>query len=216
MSHPFPRTDLSPRRACDRRQRCERPTTAERSRRSPVIPGQGDVAAERALKRAAPPADRLSMRRRGWWLFGSIVWLAWLAPAATAPAQTGVRLAIIVNPGTNAAALTTAELTSIFTRATRTWKDGATIRALNLPPGSPERVEFDRVVLSMTHERSAQFWIDRQIRGEEGAPKAIAQAEIVVRLVANLAGSVGYVPEDKVDAKVRVVARIRGGQMVAP
>lgn len=157
-----------------------------------------------------------SMWRRCWRLLAPIVLVAWLAPQAAAPAPTGVGLAIIVNPGVNAGALTTAELSSIFTRATRSWKDGSTIRALNLPPGSPERVEFDRVVLDMTPERSAQFWVDRQIRGEEAAPKAIAQAEIVTRLVANMAGAIGYVPDDKADAKVRVIARIRGGRVVAP
>jgi hypothetical protein len=29
-------------------------------------------------------------------------------------------------------------------------------------------------------------------------------------------GSVSYIPENKVDAKVKVVARIRGGKLVAP
>lgn len=156
------------------------------------------------------------MWRGCWRLFGPILLAAWLVPWAAVPAQTGTTLAIIVNPGVNTTALSAAELASIFTRATRSWKDGSTIRALNLPPGSPDRSEFDRVVLDLTPERSAQFWIDRQIRGEEGAPKAIAQAEIVVRLVANLAGAIGYVPEDKVDAKVRVIARVRGGKVVAP
>jgi hypothetical protein len=127
-----------------------------------------------------------------------------------------VRLAVIVNSQVSVAALGATELASIFTRATRTWKDGSTVRALNLSPGSPERVEFDRVVLDMSPARSAQFWIDKQIRGEEGAPKSIAQADIVLRLIPNLTGSIGYVPEEKVDATVRVVARIRDGKVVSP
>jgi ABC-type phosphate transport system substrate-binding protein len=125
-------------------------------------------------------------------------------------------LAVIVHPTVPATALSSAELAAIFTRVTRTWKDGTTVRALNLPPGAPERAEFDRVVLDMSPERSAQYWMDRQIRGEEGAPKAIAKPDIVMHLIPTLAGAIGYVPEDKVDAKVRVVARIRGGKVVAP
>jgi ABC-type phosphate transport system substrate-binding protein len=139
-----------------------------------------------------------------------------VAPSGRAPAEAEVKLAVIVNPAVPVTALNAAELSQIFTRAMRNWKDGTTIRALNLPPGSSERVEFDRVVLDMTPERSAQFWIDKQIRGQEGAPKAIGQADIVLHLVPTLAGSIGYVPEDKVDAKVRVVARIRGGRVMAP
>ncbi|MBN2573970.1 MAG: hypothetical protein JXP73_05335 [Deltaproteobacteria bacterium] len=137
-------------------------------------------------------------------------------PSSRAPAESSVRLAVIVNPAVPVTALGAAELASIYTRATRAWKDGTMVRALNLPPGSAERIEFDRVVLDMSPERSAQFWIDRQIRGEEPAPKAISQADIVARLVPTLGGGIGYVPEDKVEGKVRVVARIRGGKVVAP
>jgi ABC-type phosphate transport system substrate-binding protein len=127
-----------------------------------------------------------------------------------------LNLAVVVNPAAPVSSLSAAELASIFTRATRTWKDGTTVRALNLPPKSPERIEFDRVVLDMSPERSTQYWMDKQIRGEEPAPKAVGQVDILVGLLSTLRGSIGYVPEDKVDAKVRVVARIRGGKVVAP
>jgi hypothetical protein len=145
-----------------------------------------------------------------------LVLLAMVLQSGRAPAAPAVSLAVIVNPGSSVTALSFTELASIFTRATRTWKDGTAIRALNLQAGSLERIEFDRVILDMGPERSAQFWIDRQVRGEEGAPKAIAQADIVVSLVGTMNGALGYVPENKVDDKVRVVARIRGGKLVAP
>jgi hypothetical protein len=54
------------------------------------------------------------------------------------------------------------------------------------------------------------------VRGEEPAPKAITKADIVLRLVASLAGGIGYIPEDKVDDKVRVLAFIRDGKVVTP
>jgi ABC-type phosphate transport system substrate-binding protein len=151
-----------------------------------------------------------------WSCAGFLALALGLAPSGRAPAAAEVKLAVIVNPAVPVTALGAAELASIFTRATRTWKDGTMVRALNLPQGSPERVEFDRVVLDMSPDRSAQYWIDKQIRGEEGAPKAIAQTDIVVRLVPTMSGAIAYVPEDKVDAKVRVVARIRGGKVLAP
>jgi hypothetical protein len=155
--------------------------------------------------------------RRPRWLLAGLVGLALgLVPLGSAPAQSPVNLAVIVHGGVPATSLVAAELASIYTRAMRTWKDGSTVRALNLPPGSPERVEFDRVVMDLTPDRSAQFWIDKQIRGEEGAPKAIAQADIVARLVPTLSGAIGYVPEAKVDAKARVIARIRDGKLVGP
>jgi ABC-type phosphate transport system substrate-binding protein len=151
-----------------------------------------------------------------WWCAALTGLALGLVPVGPAPAETAVKLAVIVNPAVPVTTLGAAELASIFTRATRTWKDGTTVRALNLPQGSPERVEFDRVVLDMSPERSAQYWIDKQIRGEEPAPKAISQADIVARLIPTLSGAIGYVPEDKVDGKARVVARIRGGKVLAP
>ena len=113
-------------------------------------------------------------------------------------------------------AISAAELASIFSRSTRNWKDGSAIRPLNLPPGTPERVAFDRAVLHMEPEQSAQFWVDKMVRGEEAAPKAIAKIDIVVRLVPTLAGAIAYVPEDIVDDKVRVLAFVRDGKVVNP
>jgi hypothetical protein len=157
-----------------------------------------------------------SSQRSRWGLALLIALVLVLVPHGQAPAQSSTNLAVIVHADVPATSLSAAELASIYTRVTKTWKNGTTVRALNLLPGSPERVEFDRVVLDMTPERSAQFWIDKQIRGEESAPKAIAQADIVARLVPTLSGSIGYVPESKVDSQTRVVARIRGGRVVAP
>ena len=103
-------------------------------------------------------------------------------------AQQQPDLVVIANEDVPVTALSEDELAS---RATRSWKDGNTVRPLNLPAGTSERSEFDRVVLKMSPERSAQFWIERQVRGEEPAPKAIAKADIIVQLVATLRGSFG-------------------------
>jgi hypothetical protein len=138
-------------------------------------------------------------------------------PGGSSPAaETQVRLAVVANPGVPVKSLGTSELAAIFTRATRSWKDGTAIRPINLPPGSPERVAFDRAVLHLEPEQSAQFWIDRMVRGEEPAPKAIAKVEVVMTLVPTLAGGIAYVPEQKVDDKVKVLAFVRDGKVVAP
>jgi len=167
--------------------------------------------------RAGAVRARVRGRTCGALLLGlASILLVLLVTSGRAPAAPPVKLAVVVHTGVPVKSLSAAELASIFTRATRTWKDGTMVRALNLPPASPARVEFDRVVLDMSPERSAQYWLDRQIRGEEPAPKAIGQAEILVRLISTLSGSIGYLPEDKVDGKVRVVARIHNGRVVAP
>ncbi|MGA7742319.1 MAG: hypothetical protein WBP56_06715 [Polyangia bacterium] len=171
---------------------------------------------QREVPRPVPAATRRRSTRARWVLATSIVLALLAVLGGGLRAEAPPVLAVIVHPGVPATTLGAAELASIFTRATRSWKDGSPIRPLNLPPGTPERAEFDRVVLNMSPDRSAQYWIDRQVRGDEPAPKAIAKADIVVRLIPTLTGSIGYVPADKVDAKSRVVARIRDGKVVAP
>jgi ABC-type phosphate transport system substrate-binding protein len=165
--------------------------------------------------------DRRSLghrsRARGSWL--AAVALAAVMTWSGNPgpsAQTSGRLAVIANPAVPVKSLSGAELAAIYSRTTRNWKDGSAIRPLNLQPGSPERVAFDRAVLHLDPDQSAQFWVDKMVRGEEGAPKAIAKAEIILRLVPTLAGAIAYVPEDKVEDKVRVLAFIRDGKVVAP
>jgi hypothetical protein len=154
-------------------------------------------------------------RRNGLW--AAVVTMVVALPAGPGPsAEPSVRLAVITNPAVPVKAVSASELSSIFTRATRSWKDGSAIRPINLPPGSAERVAFDRAVLHMEPDQSAQFWVDRMVRGEESAPKAIAKADIVARLVPTLAGAIAYIPEDKLDDKVHVVAFIRDGKVVAP
>jgi hypothetical protein len=147
---------------------------------------------------------------------GKVIVLVVLVTTGAAPAAPPTSIAVIANPGAPVTAVGAGELASIFTRAKRTWKDGSTIRPLNLQVGTPERAEFDRVVLDMSPDASAKYWMDKQVRGEEGAPKAVAQADIVVSLVATMNGAVGYVPESKVDARVRVIARVRDGKLMAP
>jgi hypothetical protein len=131
-------------------------------------------------------------------------------------AQTAVRLAVIANPGVPVKRLGTSELAAIYSRTTRTWKDGTAIRPLNLQPGSPEREAFDRAVLHLEPEQSAQFWVDKMVRGEEGAPKSISKVDIVLRLVPTVAGAIAYVPEDRVEDKGRILAFIRDGRVAAP
>ena len=159
---------------------------------------------------------RVVARRRGL-LATLIVLLLWGGISdSPAGAASSVRLAVIANSDVPVHSLSAGEIASIFTRSMRNWKDGSLVRPLNLPPGTAERVEFDRVVLRMEPEQSAQFWVDRIVRGEEAAPKAIAKLEILVRLVETTSGTIGYVADDKVSSTVRVLARISNGKVVSP
>lgn len=83
------------------------------------------------------------------------------------------------------------------------------LRPLNLPPGSAERSGFDRAVLGLGPDEAARFWIDRKIRGQRGAPKAIPSGALMARIVARIPGTIGYLSGGPLPPGVKVV-RVNG------
>jgi ABC-type phosphate transport system substrate-binding protein len=122
-------------------------------------------------------------------------------------------LAVIVNPGTRVHELSADQLTAIFTMSQREWPGGETIIPFNHEPGGALRTIFDRAVLGMKPDEAARFWIDRRIRGEGGAPRKVPSVALMLRVVAKLPNSIGYVPWSLVTNDVHVVARVSGGKV---
>lgn len=69
---------------------------------------------------------------------------------------------------------------------------GGKLIPLNQTPGTGARTQFDRIVLGLEPDAVARFWIDQRIRGAGGAPRAVA-ASMLVRVIPQLAGTIGYV-----------------------
>jgi hypothetical protein len=69
----------------------------------------------------------------------------------------------------------------------------------------PDRASFDELVLGMSPDTVALYWVDRKIRGQTGAPKAVESADILMRVVARVPGAVGYVRVDAVKDTVKVM-----------
>jgi len=82
---------------------------------------------------------------------------------------------------------------------------GHELIALNRDAKGFERTGFDRTVLGMSPEAAARYWIDRRIRGQSGAPKAVEPAAVIQRVVARLPRAVGYVRLRDVSPEVQVV-----------
>lgn len=77
--------------------------------------------------------------------------------------------------------------------------------ALNRDAKGAERIGFDETVLGMSPEAVARYWIDRRIRGQTGAPKAVEPASVAQRVVARLPRAVAYVRLRDVAPEVQVV-----------
>lgn len=138
----------------------------------------------------------------------------WLS-RAPASAQTD-ELAVIVNPKASVRSLSAGELEAIYSLSIQHWQGGETIIAFNYMPMTQLRSSFDRVVLGMDPDQVARFWIDRRVRGQGDAPRKIPTPELMLRVVANLPGSIGYVPRTMVGPGVKVVALVSGGRVYDP
>lgn len=123
-----------------------------------------------------------------------------------ARAQLGERLAVVVAKESSLRALSQYELKKLYLGTPMTNPSGDSIVPFNQNPNSPDRVLFERRVLGMTPEQVARYWIDRKIRGEGGAPKAVSPPDLLQRVISKLPHSVGYVRADQVRDDVRVIS----------
>lgn len=123
--------------------------------------------------------------------------LAWAEP-----------LAVVVSKQVKLDSLSMAQLRQVFL-GEPSKHGGVKLLPLNLPGQSPERSQFDQVVLGMDPKQVARFWVDQRIRGKAKPPKTIPSASTLVRLVAKVPGAIGYVPVSEVGDQVQIV-RIDG------
>jgi hypothetical protein len=126
-----------------------------------------------------------------------------------------VELVVIVQVD-NHAAMSASDLEAYFLRKERHWPAGDVVVPFNFPPETAPRRTFDRAALGMSPDEVARYWLDQRIRDGGTAPREVGDATLIVKLVARLPGAIGYVPAGTAMAGVRVVARVKGGELVAP
>jgi hypothetical protein len=131
-----------------------------------------------------------------------------LAPGAEAEGATGEALAVVTSKQSGVSDISLYQLKRLYL-GDNVKVSGRDLIALNREVKGAERTGFDESVLGMTPAAAARYWIDRRIRGQSGAPKAIEPAGVIQRVVAKLPHAVAYVRVREVDADVQVV-RIDG------
>jgi len=139
-----------------------------------------------------------------------------LVPFSSAAPGQSAELAVIVNPSSPVLRLEATELEAIFTSVRRSWSGGDAIVAFSYPPDHALRLEFDGVVLRLTPSEVGRFWVDQRIRADRRPPRQVSEPSLALRLVARMGGGIAYVPAGLVTPDVRVVARIRNGEVVGP
>lgn len=115
-------------------------------------------------------------------------------------------LALVVSKSSPLEHLTLFELKKLYMGSSINDPSGEPIVAFNQTLKSPDRVAFEQKVLGMSPVETARYWIDRKIRGQSGAPKAMGSSELVQRVVSKLEHSIAYVRLDQIRPEVRIIA----------
>jgi hypothetical protein len=149
-------------------------------------------------------------------IFASVVVLAAVTSSMGHSLHAGERvpLAVIVSKGSSLNDLSYTQLTRMYMGELVDFSGGRLI-PLNRSTGTEERQLFDRLVLGKSPDEMARYWIDRKIRGQSGAPKAVEPVDVYERVVAKLDGAVGYVRITDVRPDVKVL-RIDGKSPTDP
>lgn len=143
----------------------------------------------------------------------AIAALAWHGTSDAGPAD---EIVVVVNKANTSTKLSREDLRPLFQTTKSHWPDGTSAEPFNLADDSPVRHDFDSAVLGLDPDRVARYWIDRKIRGGERPPRKVTGASAVVRVVSTDKGAVGYVRTGDANDSVKIVARIRNGQVVSP
>jgi len=149
-----------------------------------------------------------------WLTSGVGVVLLFIAATPIGAGAADVKLAVITHPQNTVDSVTPRKLKQLFTAQLLFWPSGSPVVALNYPAGAGLRVAFDRAVLGMGPDRVGEFWVDQLVRARARPPRKLPNARLMLRVVAQLKGSVGYVPVERLTADVKVLATIRGGKVV--
>lgn len=116
----------------------------------------------------------------------------------------GKKLAVVVVKGSPVTNLSKADLKHAF-EGDSVSAGGKTLVPFNFPPGSAERAGFDAAILGKSEAEVGNFWVDRKVRGQSGAPRALPSAGHVAKVVAKFPGAIGYLPVDALTSDVQAV-----------
>lgn len=103
-----------------------------------------------------------------------------------------VRLRLVVSKTSNLSDISIGDLRQLFLRKRASLGNDKAI-PFNHPPGSPDRVGFDRVLLGMGPDEVARYWVDRRVRSGDAPPRTVDSITLLVGVVAKLQGAIGYV-----------------------
>jgi hypothetical protein len=131
--------------------------------------------------------------------------LATIASAIPPAHADGAKLVVVVAKGSAVTNISRSDLKRCFTGDTVT-AGGKALVPFNAAPGTPERTGFDKAVLGMSPDEAGKYWIDRKVRGQSAAPRALPSPAHIAKVAAKFPGAIGYLPADQMTADIQAVS----------
>lgn len=94
---------------------------------------------------------------------------------------------------------------AIFSMRLRTWSDGSPTAVFVLNDNAPLHAEFTKKILDTFPYQLRRAWDRLVFSGTGQAPTEVESIDEMYRRIISTPGSIGYLPDDRVDARVRVM-----------
>lgn len=121
--------------------------------------------------------------------------------ACLAPAFAGDMVVIVNKANDNTVDKTL--IARIYQGESRTWPNGGSIAAYDLPEDNPERAAFDSDVVGKSQPGLKSLWAQNVFTGKALPPKTAASDDDVKKAVAANKNAIGYVKASSVDDTVK-------------
>lgn len=156
-----------------------------------------------ASRRLVPSASSKShwLARVRWILTALTFSLA--APTTGAPPSRDVT--VVANPSVPDQTLKRPTAWAIFSMRLRTWPDGSATNVFVLNDNMPLHAEFTKKILDTFPYQLRRAWDRLVFSGTGQAPTEVESIDEMYRRIVSTPGAIGYLPGDRVDARMREV-----------
>jgi ABC-type phosphate transport system substrate-binding protein len=136
-------------------------------------------------------------------IFIFVIWSATLS-CAVWPTAAAESIAIVTQRDNPVNTLTVDTLKMVYLRKLLLDNNGIRWIALNLPSSNELRQKFSMALFKKLPEEQEDYWNEQYFNGIT-PPQVLSSEEAVLRFVEMTPGAIGYVSEDKVDGRVKVL-----------
>jgi ABC-type phosphate transport system substrate-binding protein len=127
-----------------------------------------------------------------WCIALVVFWLAFASPSVASYEE----FKIVVHRDNPNSVIDRDFLRDIYLRRATHWSDGAAIRPIDLPTGSPSYDRFVRTVLGKSPAQLRSYWLQRIFSGTGVPPTGASSTSAAVDYVLANRGGVAYLPID--------------------